>query len=88
MMSIPDDTQKTYYEGDNPITKADFFYSPGTFVFVDEPPHDTEHVQKEDREKRNVLESKGFTVVELDFKDGIYTSNPHLIEKEVMKLKE
>ena len=58
------------------------------FVFVDGPPHASEHVQKEDREKRNKLESINFTVIELDFKDGAYKENPSLIEKEVLKLKE
>ncbi|KKN33449.1 hypothetical protein LCGC14_0803810 [marine sediment metagenome] len=87
-LPIPDEAQKTYYEGDIPITKADFFYSPGTFVFVDGPPHTSDQVQIEDREKRNKLESVNFTVIELDFKDGAYNENHSLIEKEVLKMKE
>jgi len=87
-LPIPDEAQKTFYEGDNPITKADFFYYPGTFVFVDGPPHAPENVQKEDRDKRDILESKGCTVIELDFKNGAYNENPSLIEGEVLKMKE
>lgn len=87
-LPIPDEAQKIYYEGDIPITKADFFYSPGTYVFVDGPPHAPEHVQKEDNKKRDKLESINFTVIELDFKDGAYKENLSLIEKEVSKLRE
>ena len=42
----------------------------------------------EDKEKRNKIESKGFSVIQLDFIDGNYQQDPTLIEKEVLiKLK-
>lgn len=34
------------------------------------------------------LESHGYTVVALDFKDGKYKDDPSLIEKEKLKLKD
>ncbi|MBN1215717.1 MAG: DEAD/DEAH box helicase [Candidatus Lokiarchaeota archaeon] len=85
-LPLPDEVQKTYFEDDIPITKADFFYhlpKNEIYVFVDGPPHTPDHIQKEDREKRDSLESKGFSVVELDFKDGNYQDDPTLIEKEI-----
>ena len=90
-LPLPDGNQKTYYEGDVPITKADFFYSEPErelCLFVDGPPHAHEAVQRVDKEKRELLESKGYTVIELDFKDGRYIEDPYLIEREVSKLKD
>ena len=84
---LPDEAQKLYTENDVPITKADFFYSPSTYLFVDGPPHAAENIQKEDRTKRDKIESQGFTVIELDFKDGKYIDDPSLIGTQVSKLK-
>ena len=87
-ITLPDEAQKTYYENDNPIVKADFFYNDGIYIFVDGPPHANENVQREDKQKRDIVESNGFTVIDLDFKDGKYTEDPSLVEKEVLKLKD
>lgn len=90
-LPLPNGVQKTYYEKDIPITKVDFYYlepERELCLFVDGPPHAPEVVQREDREKRNTLESKGYTIIELDFKDGKYRENPSLIEQEVLKLKD
>lgn len=43
---LPDEAQKLYTENDVPITKADFFYNPDTYLFVDGPPHTPENVQR------------------------------------------
>lgn len=87
-LSLPTDGQKTYYFQDRPITSADFYYEPDTYVFVDGPPHEEEHQQKEDRSKREILESHGKIVIVLDFSDGEYRKKPELIQKEVNKLKQ
>ncbi|MEJ2277386.1 MAG: helicase C-terminal domain-containing protein [Candidatus Lokiarchaeota archaeon] len=87
-LPLPEDAQKTYFENDIPITTADFYYERNRnriYVFVDGPPHTPDHVQKEDEVKREILESNGFSIVELNFKDGIYKENPFLIEKEILK---
>ncbi|KKK79486.1 hypothetical protein LCGC14_2833020, partial [marine sediment metagenome] len=84
---LPDKAQKLFSENDIPMTKADFFYNPNTYLFVDGPPHLPDNVQSEDRAKRDKIESKGFTVIELDFKDGKYIENSFLIERQVSKLR-
>ena len=45
-LRLPDEAQKLYTENDVPITKADFFYNPDTYVFIDGPPHAPENVQR------------------------------------------
>ena len=85
---LPDEAQKLYSEDDVPITKADFYYKfqhRRIYVFVDGPPHSLDHVQEVDRSKRDVLESRSFSVVELDYKDGKYQQDPSLIEKEIIE---
>ncbi len=90
-LPIPDEAQKLFTENDIPIATADFYYKQvrnEIFIFVDGPPHASDHVQEEDKEKRNKIESKGFSVIQLDFIDGNYRQDPTLIEKEVLiKLK-
>ncbi|MHA1380687.1 MAG: helicase-related protein, partial [Candidatus Helarchaeota archaeon] len=87
-LKLPDMAQKTFYDGDNPIVIADFFYEPDICIFVDGPPHASDDIQQKDEEKRNFLESKGYVVFSLDFKDGRYKDDPSLIEQEVSKLKD
>ncbi|MBD3211384.1 MAG: DUF1998 domain-containing protein, partial [Candidatus Lokiarchaeota archaeon] len=85
-LPLPKEAQKTYFEDDNPITKADFYYvrdKNEIYVFIDGPPHTPDHIQQEDIEKRAKIESKGYSVVELDFKDGKYQEDSSLIEKEL-----
>ena len=40
--------------------------------FEDGPPHAPDYVKEEDKEKRNKIESKGFSVIQLDFIDGSF----------------
>ncbi|MHA1338826.1 MAG: DEAD/DEAH box helicase [Promethearchaeota archaeon] len=85
-LPLPTDGQKIYYENDVPIVKADFYYqlqNNEIYVFVDGPPHSQDYVEESDKRKREKLERKGYSVVELDFKDGKYTQDPSLIEKEI-----
>ncbi len=82
-LPLPDEAQETCFIEGEPITKADFFYTPNKYIFVDGPPHDPENIREEDKRKREKLESKSLVVIELDFIDGKYVKDPSLIEKEV-----
>ena len=88
---LPDKAQKLFTDNDIPIATADFYYKQvrnEIYIFVDGPPHAADHVQEEDKEKRDKLESKGFSVIQLDFIDGKYRQDPNLIKNEVLiKLK-
>ena len=90
-LPLPDEAQKLFTENDIPIATADFYYKQDRneiYIFVDGPPHAPDHVKEEDKEKRNKIESKGFSVIQLDFIEGSYRQDPTLIEKEVLiKLK-
>ena len=81
-LPLPDDAQKMYFDGDVPVAKADFYYELSKnkiYVFVDGPPHHDEQKQKEDKVKRDIIESKGFTLITLDFKNSRYLQDPSLI---------
>lgn len=57
---LPDEAQKTIYDGEEPVVEADFFYESAgrpqpIVVFVDGPDHQKEHVQADDEEKRQRL---------------------------------
>ncbi|GAI77103.1 unnamed protein product, partial [marine sediment metagenome] len=82
-LPLPDEAQITCFIDGVPITKADFFYAPNKYIFVDGPKHAPENIREEDIIKRDKLESKGNIVIELDFIDGKYDEDPSLIEKEV-----
>ncbi|MHA1251090.1 MAG: DEAD/DEAH box helicase [Candidatus Helarchaeota archaeon] len=84
---LPTEVQKAIYENDVPKVKVDFFYKPDKCIFVDGPPHRAENIQKQDKEKRDFLESKGYIVMVLDFKDGRYVNDSSIIAREVEKLK-
>ncbi len=77
-LPLPHEAQKLFTDNGIPITKADFFYNPDKFLFVDGPPHIPDNVQSEDRAKRDKIESQGFTVIELDFKEGKYFEDPSI----------
>ncbi|MGY5881821.1 MAG: Zn-binding domain-containing protein, partial [Candidatus Thorarchaeota archaeon] len=65
-LPLPTQAQKTIYEGDEPITRADFYYeSKKLCVFVDGPPHESERVSKQDREKRKRIRGMGYSVIEM-----------------------
>ena len=62
-LPLPDEAQKTAYEGDEPIAMADFFYEPRILVFVDSSPHYRDYVQAADEHKRRRLKDLGYRVV-------------------------
>ncbi|MCS3612547.1 DEAD/DEAH box helicase [Salinibacter ruber] len=65
-LPLPDEAQKTLYDGDEPIAEADFYYEPKIPVFVDGSPHHKDYVQEADKQKRRRLRAKGYrtTVIE------------------------
>ena len=89
LLPLPDSLHKTFYDKDVPIVKSDFFYEKeNIIVFVDGPIHEEKPVKESDTKKREFLESIGYSIVELDFKDGKYVDNSELIESETQKLRE
>jgi hypothetical protein len=62
-MSLPDEAQRTIYDGDEPLAIADFFYEPKIVVFVDGSPHHRDYVEQADRRKRMRLKGLGYRVV-------------------------
>jgi very-short-patch-repair endonuclease len=62
-LRLPDEAQKTIYDGDEPIASADFFYTPRILVFVDGSPHHRDYVQAADERKRRRLKALGYRVV-------------------------
>jgi hypothetical protein len=54
-LPLPDGVQKTIYDGDEPVARADFFYAPNHAVFVDGPPHDQDYVEVMDANTRRRL---------------------------------
>jgi very-short-patch-repair endonuclease len=62
-LPLPDEAQKTVYEGDEPIASADFFYEPRIVVFVDGSPHYRDYVAAADDSKRRRLKAKGYRIV-------------------------
>jgi very-short-patch-repair endonuclease len=62
-LALPDEAQRTIYDGDVPLTIADYFYEPRIVVFVDGSPHHRAYVQEDDRRKRRRLKGLGYRVV-------------------------
>jgi hypothetical protein len=63
---LPDEAQKTIYDGNEPVAKPDFFYErPGRSiaVFVDGPAHEKDYVKEDDERKRNRLKQMGYRVI-------------------------
>ena len=58
-LPLPDEAQRTVYEGDEPVAEADFFYEPRMLVFVDGSPHYKDYIKHADREKRLRLKRMG-----------------------------
>jgi hypothetical protein len=57
---LPDEAQKTIYDGEEPVVEADSFHESAgrpqpIVVFVDGPDHQKEHIQADDDEKRQRL---------------------------------
>jgi hypothetical protein len=62
-LPLPDEAQRTIYDGEVPLVIADFFYEPKIVVFVDGSPHHRDYVQEDDRRKRMRLKGLGYRVV-------------------------
>ncbi|MBN1812558.1 MAG: DEAD/DEAH box helicase [Anaerolineae bacterium] len=62
-LPLPDEAQKTIYDGDVPIASADFTYEPRIVVMVDGSPHHRDYVQAADEEKRQRLKALGYRMV-------------------------
>jgi len=62
-LTLPDEAQKTLYDGDEPLAIADFFYAPRLVVFVDGSPHYQDYVRAADDWKRRRLKARGYRVV-------------------------
>ena len=63
---LPDEAQHVIYDGDEPVTKPDFFYDrTGTSiaVFVDGPDHEKDYVKEDDERKRTRLKRMGYRVI-------------------------
>lgn len=61
-LPLPDEAQKTLYDGDAPIAQADFYYEPKIPVFVDGSPHYKDYIQAADERKRRNLDRLGYRV--------------------------
>jgi len=61
-LPLPDEAQKTIYDGDEPLASVDFFYAPRIVVFVDGSPHYRDYVQAADERKRRRLRGLGYRV--------------------------
>jgi very-short-patch-repair endonuclease len=62
-LPLPDEAQKTIYDGDAPIATADFFYAPRILVFVDGSPHYRDYVAAADQRKRSRLKALGYRIL-------------------------
>jgi hypothetical protein len=63
---LPDEAQKTVYDGDEPVTRPDLFYERtgrSVAVFVDGPAHEKDYVEQDDEHKRGKLKRMGYRVV-------------------------
>jgi hypothetical protein len=61
-LPLPDEAQRTLYDGDEPIAIADFYYEPRIVVFVDGSPHYRDYVQAADDWKRRRLKALGYRI--------------------------
>jgi hypothetical protein len=63
---LPDEAQKVIYDGNEPVTKPDFFYErtdKSIAIFVDGPAHEKDYVKEDDEHKRTNLTRMGYRVV-------------------------
>ena len=61
-LRLPDEAQKTLYDGDEPVAEADFYYEPKIPVFVDGSPHYKDYVREADEQTRRRLKAAGYRV--------------------------
>jgi ATP-dependent helicase YprA (DUF1998 family)/ribosomal protein L37AE/L43A len=67
--ALPDEAQHTIYDGNEPVTKPDFFYDRPErpiAVFVDGPDHEKDYVQQDDDRKRSRLKRMGYRVISVN----------------------
>lgn len=62
-LPLPDDGQRTVFDNDTPVARADFFYRPNILIFVDGSVHDTSHSQKIDADTRRRLKKLNFRLL-------------------------
>jgi len=62
-LPLPDEAQKTIYDGDEPLASVDFYYEPRVVVFVDGSPHYRDYVQAADERKRRRLKALGYRIL-------------------------
>jgi ATP-dependent helicase YprA (DUF1998 family)/ribosomal protein L37AE/L43A len=74
-LPLPDEAQHIVYDKDVRIAKPDFYYKQQNIaLFVDGPPHDEDHVKRDDAEKRKKLKALGYrvyTIHHANIKEGI-----------------
>jgi very-short-patch-repair endonuclease len=68
-LRLPDEAQKTVYDGGEPIVTSDFFYAPRLLVFVDGSPHYKEYVLAADEQKRHQLRALGYRILAITPED-------------------
>ncbi len=68
-LPLPDAAQHTIYDGDEPVTRADFFYRPNHVVFVDGAPHDRDYVQAMDEQTRRRLRRLNYRPLVIRYND-------------------
>ncbi len=68
-LPLPDVAQQPIYDGDEPVTRADFFYPPNHVVFVDGPPHDQDYVQAIDANTRRRLRQLNYRPLIIRYDD-------------------
>jgi len=62
-LPLPDEAQKTIYDGDEPLASVDFYYEPRIVVFVDGSPHHRDYVAAADERKRRRLKALGYRIL-------------------------
>ncbi len=68
-LPLPQAAQHPIYDGDTPVTRADFFYPPNHVVFVDGPPHDQDYVQAIDANTRRRLRQLNYRPLVIRYDD-------------------
>jgi hypothetical protein len=71
---LPDEAQKVIYDGNEPVTKPDFFYErsgSSIAVFVDGPAHEKDYVKEDDEHKRTKLKRMGYRVIAITDLDQV-----------------
>ncbi|HII07724.1 MAG TPA: DEAD/DEAH box helicase, partial [Methanotrichaceae archaeon] len=71
-LPLPACAQKTIFDGDKLIAKADFYYEDESIViFVDGPDHDKDYVEEGDKKKRDQLDGLGYRVFVIRYNEAL-----------------